>query len=91
MQRAEICYAVACVVATFTQVHLSALNENSEIHFKRSDVIKIRDGIIFNFYTGLPHNTRVNLKALGLADQNQILMGQLYNLIQIRSNFGRPL
>ena len=27
-------------------------------------------------------------KAVGLADQNEILIGHLYNLIQIRSNFG---
>ena len=32
------------------------LNGSSAIrHFKHSDVIEIRDGIIFDFYTGLPH------------------------------------
>ena len=37
--------------------HLSpALNESSDIrHFERSDTIEIRNGIIFDFYTGLPH------------------------------------
>ena len=34
-----------------------ALNGNSEIqHFECSDVIKTCDGIIFDFYMGLPHN-----------------------------------
>ena len=33
-----------------------ALNGSSAIrHFKGSDAIKIRDGITFDFYTGLPH------------------------------------
>ena len=33
-----------------------ALNGSSEIrHFERSGAIEIRDGIIFDFYTGLPH------------------------------------
>ena len=33
-----------------------ALTESSAIRrFERSDVIKIRKGIIFDFYTGLPH------------------------------------
>ena len=33
-----------------------ALNRSSAIrHFKHSDVIEIRDGIIFDFYMGLPH------------------------------------
>ena len=33
-----------------------ALNRSSAIRrFKHSDAIKIRDGITFNFYTGLPH------------------------------------
>ena len=33
-----------------------ALNGSSEIRrFERSDAIEIRNGIIFNFYTGLPH------------------------------------
>ena len=33
-----------------------ALNRSSEIRrFKHSDAIKIRDGITFDFYTGLPH------------------------------------
>ena len=33
-----------------------ALDGNSVIrHFKRSDVVEIRDGITFDFYTGLPH------------------------------------
>ena len=34
---------------------------------------------------------RVKNKALGLAGQNEILIGHLYNFIQIRSNFGWPL
>ena len=33
-----------------------ALNGSSEIRrFERSDAIKIRNGIIFDFYMGLPH------------------------------------
>ena len=33
-----------------------ALNRSSAIRcFELSDAIKIRDGIIFDFYTGLPH------------------------------------
>ena len=33
-----------------------ALNRSSAIqHFKHTDVIEICDGIIFDFYTGLPH------------------------------------
>ena len=33
-----------------------ALNGSSAIRrFERSDAIEIRDGITFNFYTGLPH------------------------------------
>ena len=33
-----------------------ALNGRSAIrHFKHSDAIEIRDGITFDFYTGLPH------------------------------------
>ena len=33
-----------------------ALTESSAIRrFERSDVIEIRNRIIFNFYTGLPH------------------------------------
>ena len=38
-------------------LHLSpALNGSSEIQrFERSDAIEIRDRIIFDFYTGLPH------------------------------------
>ena len=33
-----------------------ALNGSSAIrHFKHSDAIEIRDGITFDFYTGLPH------------------------------------
>ena len=32
------------------------LNESSAIrHFEHSDAIEIRNGIIFDFYTGLPH------------------------------------
>ena len=32
------------------------LNGSSAIwHFKRGDAIEIRDGITFDFYTGLPH------------------------------------
>ena len=32
------------------------LNGNTVIrHFKHSNVIEIRNGITFNFYTGLPH------------------------------------
>ena len=39
------------------EVHLSpALKRSSAIwHFEQSNVSKIRDGRIFNFYTGLPH------------------------------------
>ena len=34
----------------------AALNESSAIqHFEHSDAIEIRNGIIFDFYTGLPH------------------------------------
>ena len=50
---------VASIAAACTQVCLSpALNGSSEIQrFEHSDVIEIRDGIIFDFYmyTGLPH------------------------------------
>ena len=36
----------------------SALNESSAIrHFEGSDVIKIRNEITFDFYTGMPHIT----------------------------------
>ena len=43
----------------------SALNGSSAIwHFKSSDAIKIRDGITFDFYMGLPHMwpSRVEIK-----------------------------
>ena len=37
-----------------------ALNGSSAIRrFKHSDVIEIRNGIIFDFYTGLPHVSRI--------------------------------
>ena len=35
---------------------ITALNGSSAIRrFERSDAIEIRDGITFDFYTGLPH------------------------------------
>ena len=35
----------------FVRIDLVAPNR----HFEHSDAIKIRNGIIFDFYTGLPH------------------------------------
>ena len=33
-----------------------ALNGSSALqHFERSNIVKIRNGIMFNFYPGLPH------------------------------------
>ena len=32
-----------------------ALNRSSVVHANNGDAIEIRDGIIFNFYTGLSH------------------------------------
>ena len=48
---------IASIVAAFTQHVLNpALNRSSEIQrFERSDAIEIRNGIISDFYTGLPH------------------------------------
>ena len=37
------------------------------------------------------HYGRVKNKALGLAGHNEILIGHLYSLIQMRTNFGWPL
>ena len=62
---------IASIVAAFTQHVLSpALNGSSEIrHFERSDTIELRNGTIFDFYTGLPHMLqyvllRVNLRCM---------------------------
>ena len=43
-----------------------ALNESSAIRrFKHSNAIKIRDGIIFDFYMGLPHISLKNGRPRG--------------------------
>ena len=44
-------------IAVFEALSLSpALNGSSALQrFERSDAIEIRDGITFDFYTGLPH------------------------------------
>ena len=48
----------------YTLCRSPALNGSSAIqHLKLSDAIKIRDGIIFNFYMGLPH-LRTGVKLL---------------------------
>ena len=45
-----------------------ALNRSSAIwHLKHSDAIKIRDGIIFDFYTGLSHGSD-HARFVGLLD-----------------------
>ena len=53
-------YACKCIhvhVLEFMQFHaLITLNGSSDIqHFEHSDAIKIPNGILFNFYTALPH------------------------------------
>ena len=51
---------------TSYEVRMSpALNESSAIWcFEGSDVIEIRDGITFDFYTGLPHIKIPKLSAI---------------------------
>ena len=47
------CFADECIY----EVHMSpTFNGSSALrHFEHGDVIEIRDGITFDFYTGLPH------------------------------------
>ena len=59
---------VLCSLMSYSYIHevcmSPTLNRCPAIrHFKHSNVIKIRDGITFHFYTGLPHmNWRIFLR-----------------------------
>ena len=59
-RKAPYYVAVPCGNHFLLRLHsafcVPALNRSSEIsRFKHSNAIEIRDGIIFDFYTGLPH------------------------------------
>ena len=58
-------------------MHVSpTLNGSSAIRrFERSNAVEIRDGITFDFYTGLPH------MYVGIMEEEQLLSDDWYYLI----------
>ena len=51
-----MCFVDAGISRIYKEHMSPVLNGSSAIrHFKGSDAVKIRDGITFNFYMGLPH------------------------------------